>query len=122
MQIQGAWMQSGVKKEGLGYEAGKLNEFISNELVHSVKDMQVDGSSPNRSCLAQSGGAKERVSVGTDMSSSEESDNNANMQQHIQEMHTVVGRFHAKKFSSKTSAGAERKSTLKVQAGGATKK
>jgi hypothetical protein len=115
-------MQSGVKKEGIGSAVGKLNEFISNELVHNVKDMQVDGSSPNRSCSAQSGGAKERVSFGTDMSSSEESDNNANMQQHIQEMHTVVGKFHAKKFGSKTSAGAERKSTLKVQAGGATKK
>jgi hypothetical protein len=115
-------MQSGVKKEGLGYEAGKLNEFISNELVHSVKDMQVDGSSPNRSCSVQSGGAKERVSFGNDMSLSEESDNSANMQQHMQEMKTVVGRFHTKKFGSKTSAGAERKSALKVQTGGATKK
>jgi hypothetical protein len=115
-------VQSCTKEEGQGTEAGKLKEIISNELVHSVKDMQMDYSSPNRSWSAQSGGAKERVSFGTDRSSSEESDNSANMHQYMQDMQTAVGRFHAKKFRTKSYVGAERKAALKVQAGGATRK
>jgi hypothetical protein len=68
------------------------------------------------------GGVKDRLSFGTDMSSSEELECSANMQQYGQEIQTAVGRFHARKFGIKSHAEVERKAALKVQAGGASKK
>jgi hypothetical protein len=49
-------MQPGIKVEGQDAEAGKLKEIISNELMHSVNDLQMGGSSPNRSGPMQSRG------------------------------------------------------------------
>jgi hypothetical protein len=48
-------------------------------------------------------------------------ENSGSVQQNMQNLQSDGGRFHAKKFGTKTYAGANKKVALKVQTSGATK-
>jgi hypothetical protein len=56
------------------------------------------------------------------MSTNEESAKSDLVHGEEQNLLSVVERFHARKFAGRTSAGVEKKVTLKVQGAGSTKK
>jgi hypothetical protein len=80
--------------------------------------MQVENEDGEASNPKRNGGAKERVSFGTNMTTDEESPDGNSVVKTKLELATAVERFHARKFSAKPDKGG----ALKVNCSSMAKK
>jgi hypothetical protein len=105
-----------------GHQVKGVKNIVANELVHSIRDMHVVKPSQDNGGGEQQLEGKDRVSFDTNMSTDEESTESESVHGEEQNLLSVVERFHARKSAGKAPIGVERRTTLKVQGAGKTKK